>query len=134
MALEIPNAIHAAGFFAPNPTPPVTPSPICSSVGFQAINPATDPAAPLGGFTRVSLGVYVMRTVDPIATLEGVVAVTIYNPGSARAVRSAGILPSLIPFNADSNCVGADFVDFAAAPQDCDAYQIIVFRVTTLPG
>ena len=130
MSIEIPNAIQAAGQFDGAAVPATPLGAIMSSMGFQPLDPATTPAAPLGGFTRVSAGYYIMRVVEPIDILESVVLCTPLVGG--RTVNSA-MLPSFVPFNSENNCCGVGCLD-AGTQQPADmVYAVAVLRYATGP-
>lgn len=75
MAIEIPNALHAAGVFDGS-DPPVNDDPIFTSEGVLPFDPATTPADPVGGFTRLGTTDYLVQTVDAIDFREGCALVT----------------------------------------------------------
>lgn len=73
-AIEIPNFFEAGGLFD-GAAAPASGSPIIFAEGFQAYDPATTPLAPVGGFTRVLSGTYVLIMDQPIDGGEGCVFV-----------------------------------------------------------
>lgn len=75
MAIEIPNCIHACGVFD-GFDPPALGEAILTSNGIQPVNPATTPADPVGGFTRIATGIYLIGLVQAIDFREGLVHVT----------------------------------------------------------
>jgi hypothetical protein len=73
-AIEIPNAFVAAGAFDPANISGLTnppPGGVLSQEGFQPFDPATTPAAPKGGFTKIQVGLYVLKLLEGLDTLEG---------------------------------------------------------------
>lgn len=74
MAIEIPNAFEAAGTFD-GQDPPTNTNPIFASGGIQPWDPATTPANPVGGFTRIATTDYEVRLVRPIDFREGIAIV-----------------------------------------------------------
>jgi hypothetical protein len=135
MALEIPNAIAAAGTFAPTfgPAPGTIHVPIPSSVGFEPYDPTTTALNPKGGFTRTVAGNYLMQLVESIDVLEGVLVTSVGQGGAGDHVLLSAIIPNLAPFNPDSNFVGVETANAAGAAADVAYYQSILFRYATGP-
>lgn len=70
MAIEIPNAIHSCGVFD-GFDPPALGEPILTSDGVLPFDPATTDVDPVGGFTRITTGVYLIGLVRGIDFREG---------------------------------------------------------------
>ena len=130
MSIEIPNAIQAAGMFDGASPPATSLGAIMNSMGFQPLDPATTPLAPLGGFTRVSQGQYIMRLVEPIDILEAVVLCT---PLPGGRTINASMVPSFAPFNVENNSCAVGCLD-AGTQQPADMqYAVAVLRYATGP-
>lgn len=132
-AVEIPNFFEAAGFFVPvPPLPPITVN-IPSSVGFEEYDPDTDPAAAIGGFTRVSAGVYFLGLLNGIDPFEGSALVQL--SGSPLAAPQAFIPPRVAPYNKpiDGKTVAVTTTDLVGAPADPQSFYCVVFRFATGP-
>lgn len=76
MAIEIANFFEAGGVFD-GFDPPVHPdNPIFTSNGVLPFDPATTPADPVGGFTRLATANYLVQLVRKIDFREAIVLVT----------------------------------------------------------
>jgi hypothetical protein len=135
-AVEIPNAIHAAGTFAPKfGNPGQFRTPIPSSVGFQPFDPASAFPNPKGGFTPSGPGQYVMQLIEPIDLIESVVASSIAAPDTQPCViQQSVVIPPVTPFNPNSDFVAVVIIDPTTGDyKDVSSYQSMVFRYATGP-
>lgn len=64
MAIEIPNFFEAGGLFDGRSPTVLATTPIVSAEGFLPFDPATSPGTPIGGFTRIASGNYLLKTVQ----------------------------------------------------------------------
>lgn len=132
MAIEIPNVLSAAGFFDPSLLPD---DPILSARGFQAYNPATNPALPdfegvLGGFTRNGPGSYILKTIEGQDPAE---AVAIPSPLSHLAAIAVPVGSALgVGTLADGDSIVVAIEDFAGAEVD-GPFTLTVVRFATGP-
>lgn len=136
MSIEIPNTLNAAGVFANPNSFPLYDSPIMNAQGVEPYDPAQSPSNIVGGLTRGSAGLYIVRQVEAIDFLEGVaVAQAAY---SSTTVAQATILPGA-PTNptvgiADKKAVGVHLVNTAADGASVDGpFQLLVWRFSTGP-
>lgn len=131
MAIEIPNAFQAAGFFDGSAAP--VGNPILSSSGFQPWDPATDGADPeqvLGGFTRRNVGHYQLKTIDGCGPNDVVVAI---HPSPAPVTGSGnalGVNPALPGTVGDGYTINLNTVNIQAAQIDT-FFRATVFRYQT---
>lgn len=106
MALEIANVMEALGTF--DGFMPMT-NPIIRGNGIQPFDENTTPAAPLGGFTRVSAGQYLIKVLRPVDFIEGVLQLT--------------CLPAKVPTTIMCGAVLDDGVAPPATPRDIAVFS-----------
>jgi hypothetical protein len=145
MAIEFPNAIEAAGLF--NGVPGGL-GPMLSAQGFQPFDPTGTPALPKGGFTQLSQGGYLLKLMEGIDFLEGLIlslATMTFNQGDGGLTPHKGpfmdgtlipVAPSFAPnFPAgtqDYKSIGVVSVDDTGTLVDTQ-FQIVVMRQSTGP-
>lgn len=94
MAIEMPNAFEAAGTFD-GFDPSANANPIYSSNGVQPFDPATTGGDPKGGFTRASLGQYLIKLVRPIDVLESICMVSCFPTTSTPVLLCISVIPGV---------------------------------------
>ena len=119
MSIEIPNSLEAAGWFD-GFTPPANPNPIFSSNGIQTFDPATTPADPVGGFTRLGTAAYLVQLVRSIDILESICVVTCF-PTIDKGVH---LCAAVVPGDEGDGTV----LIFGDPLGDDDFFQLGVFR------
>lgn len=132
MSIEIPNRILCAGVFDGQETPD-TPDPIVSSDQIQPFNPATTDVAPLGGFTRIAEGEYLVKMIPFADPFE---AFPVFNPLVAGASLNGVIIPAipaLEPLEGTGDGHSIPIVSLLAAEgtaQDTSFYMFVLRYVT----
>lgn len=133
MSVELPNSLNAAGVFDNINSPLFEQSPILSSAGIEPFDAAQSPSNIVGGITRISAGVYIVRQVDAIDPLEGVAVAM----AAAPNLITANILPGAptIPTEgeADAKAVGINASVGATGVAADTAFTLMVWRFATGP-
>jgi hypothetical protein len=126
MAIEFPNTLVAAGLFDPTnilalPSPP--PGGVLSQRGFLAYDQATTPLAPVGGFTRIAVGDYLLKLEEGLDPLEGIALATPHQsvtPQSVLATILAGPpIPAAVPTADDGRSVFVDASERCSGARRC---------------
>jgi hypothetical protein len=137
MAIEIANALVAAGNFNPPNTPFTSASPILSGAGIQPFDPASNPTAPTGGFTYEAIGTYVIKMTEAMDFLEGAAFVQPQLPVNDHIAATAYIEPVLtgnVPVYASIDDYKTILVSLDANTEEgqIDAmFTLYVFRFAT---